>query len=264
MKMGQVSNEDVQHTFQLLEHIEVCKAVERQLDIIGVAYRHLLSCHAALILDSLGTATQLMDPVAVGQTVFAALHTTCNGGKTCRYTRKHEDDLISVVTLALERDSYRDTIMARAKKNGGVIDESCLDKRRHEALAKVRADSAGRLYRTHILRAVWKNAIGGGEEGECNLTALESLLLDGPSMVDLHVECKQALALLKQATDCVAALDDNRICRTCGIKPKRKHLVFAEHCDACKRVFFCSPFCKKQAKLDTILSHAKECDLLVK
>lgn len=259
--MKGVVQEDTKHMYDLLAHVELCRHVERQLDAIGTAYRNLLSCHAATVLQSFGSQnTSLLLDIDIAARANETLHKGCwksRGRRACQYTKQHEDDLITMVTTALDSDTYRDVIFTRAAAN--QLDESCLDKRKIEAIKKKRVDSAQNLYRTHICRAVWKNALGC-----CELTALEVLLLDGPSLIELHVNARQAIPLLERATECVAALDRNQVCRTCGGKPKKRGWVFTESCDACGRVYFCSSFCKEQAKdEEAVFSHVKECDLLL-
>ncbi len=255
--MKEKDKEATQHVRLLLAHIEVCREAERILDEIAVTYRHLLACHASKILCDLPNEDNV-DPVWLGKKVFDALHRTCDKTRrVCHYEKQHEDDLVTVVTTALENDSYRDTILRRAQKNDGILDESCLDKRKQSLVKKRREDCAQALYRTHITRAVWKHAL-------CiERTPLECLLLDGRSLVELHVEAKQAIVLMERASETVKALDEPTICRTCGTKTKKGRRVHQESCALCKRVYFCSTFCKEEAYGGkSVLAHWNECDLL--
>ena len=253
MEGSNITQEDITHTFLLLGHIELLRSTELQLNKIAFTYRHLLSCKAKQVLEAIPLNA---DALAIARAVNKAVHNGCNGGKLCPYNEKHEEDVLTMVTTALDSEVYRECIYERVAIGGSTPDVSCLDRRKTNAIRKRRQDAAQQLYRSHIPRAVWKHALGYSS------TPLEAILLDGSSLADLYVNCNEALALLERVTKSVGMLDDPTVCRTCGVRQKRGKPAFHLTCDDCGRVWFCSKFCK-QDKDKGVLAHLNECDLLL-
>jgi hypothetical protein len=221
------------------------------LEKIAHAYRHLLACKTKEVLAKLAPTA---DAFTIASTVNQVIHNGCKGkGKLCPFNEKHEEDVVTMVTTAIGSDVYRECITERATDE--KPDLTCLDPRKTNVIRKTRREVAQRLYRTYITRAVWKHALG------MEATILEAILLDGPSLPSMFVDCKQALALLERVTQTLGALDDPTVCRTCGVKQKKGKAPFHLTCDTCERVYFCSEFCK-QDENGSVLAHANECDLL--
>lgn len=253
--MIRVTEEEVSHVKVLLAHIEACSDVERSIVKTSRAYDTLLNWQAGHILKSFAPAYEF-DSITVADRVFEVIHATCKAvGIRFNLDNVYETDLTNIVVTATKISTYRRRILD-AVADMQKPDASCLTKQDIiDAQAKRRA-SGNSILRVYMMRAVWKQCLGK------ELSVLDAVIIDRPTLSLLRVDCQSFMGLMKRATDSIAALDNKWLCRACLSKARRKPNTLA--CDVCERVFFCSIGCKQTSEFDKSTGHAaNECNLLI-